>query len=61
MDFSVNGILLSQVLWYMIHIEMNIFEQGIPSWMIPDQYNIITHTETYKVIFLKIEEIPRLW
>jgi len=44
----------------MIHIEMNIFEQGIPSWMIPDQYNIITHTETYKVIFLKIEEIPRL-
>ena len=45
----------------MIHIEMNIFEQGIPSWMIPDQYNIITHTETYKVVFLKIEEIPRLW
>lgn len=45
----------------MIHIEMNIFEQGIPSWMIPDQYNIITHTETYKIIFLKIEEIPRLW
>ncbi|KAH0712498.1 hypothetical protein KY289_008457 [Solanum tuberosum] len=23
-----------------------------------DQYNIITHTKTYKVIFLKIEEIP---
>ncbi|KAH0712297.1 hypothetical protein KY289_008256 [Solanum tuberosum] len=25
---------------------------------LPDQYNIITYTETYKVIFLWIEEIP---
>lgn len=35
---------------YMIHVQMNIFEEGIPIWMIHD--DIFIHTETYKVVLL---------
>lgn len=31
--------LITSLVIYMIHIEMNIFEQGISSWMIPYQYH----------------------
>lgn len=30
--------LFSYHMWYMIHVQMNIFEQGIPIWMIHDRY-----------------------
>lgn len=35
---------------YMIHVQMNIFEEGIPIWMIHD--DIFIHTEIYKVVLL---------